>query len=127
MTADASRSCLGLATCVGSAIRQIVDARVTFVAFSHNSAIYADDVARVIASRTMTASGAHLPPLLRWANGWDCPHSGPNPARLYGIGMSRWGLSIGHRQERLQVTKPQAACETERPGLIMGRPINPGI
>src|SRR6516164_9242416 len=28
MTADASRSCLGLATSVGSAIRQIVDARV---------------------------------------------------------------------------------------------------
>jgi hypothetical protein len=32
---------------------------VTFVVFSHNSAIYADDVARVITSRTMTASGAH--------------------------------------------------------------------
>jgi hypothetical protein len=30
---------------------------VTFVVFSHNSAIYADDVARVITSRTMTASG----------------------------------------------------------------------
>jgi hypothetical protein len=28
MTVDASRSCLGLGTCVGSAIRQIVDARV---------------------------------------------------------------------------------------------------
>jgi hypothetical protein len=28
MTGDASRSCLGLGTCVGSAIRQIVDARV---------------------------------------------------------------------------------------------------
>ena len=32
MTADASRSCLGLATCVGSAIRQIVDARVLLTA-----------------------------------------------------------------------------------------------
>jgi|HubBroStandDraft_6_1064221.scaffolds.fasta_scaffold258641_1 hypothetical protein len=31
---------------------------VTFVAFAHNSAIDADDVARVITSRTMTASGA---------------------------------------------------------------------
>src|SRR4051812_11516196 len=28
MTVDASRSCLGLATCVGSATRQLVDARV---------------------------------------------------------------------------------------------------
>ncbi len=28
MTVDTSRSCLGLGTCVGSAIRQIVDARV---------------------------------------------------------------------------------------------------
>src|SRR5262249_51163217 len=28
MTVDASRSCLGLGTCVGSATRQIVDARV---------------------------------------------------------------------------------------------------
>jgi hypothetical protein len=34
---------------------------VTFVVFSHNSAIYADDVARVITSRTMTASGASRP------------------------------------------------------------------
>jgi len=32
MTADASRSCLGLATSVGSAIRQIVDARVLLTA-----------------------------------------------------------------------------------------------
>src|SRR5216684_1301643 len=32
MTADTSRSCLGLGTCVGSAIRQIVDARVLLTA-----------------------------------------------------------------------------------------------
>ena len=32
MTGDASRSCLGLATSVGSAIRQIVDARVLLTA-----------------------------------------------------------------------------------------------
>src|SRR5579872_330766 len=32
MTADASRSCLGLGTCVGSVIRQIVDARVLLTA-----------------------------------------------------------------------------------------------
>ena len=32
MTVDASRSCLGLETCVGSAIRQIVDARVLLTA-----------------------------------------------------------------------------------------------
>ena len=32
MTVDASRSCLGLATCVGSAIRQIVGARVLLTA-----------------------------------------------------------------------------------------------
>src|SRR5262249_45744697 len=32
MTVDASRSRLGLATCVGSAIRQIVDARVLLTA-----------------------------------------------------------------------------------------------
>ena len=32
MTLDASRSCLGLATCVGSAIRRIVDARVLLTA-----------------------------------------------------------------------------------------------
>ena len=32
MTVDASRSCLGLGTCVGSAIRQIVDARVLLTA-----------------------------------------------------------------------------------------------
>ena len=32
MTVDASRSCLGLGTCVGSAIRQIVDARVLLAA-----------------------------------------------------------------------------------------------
>ena len=32
MTVDASRSCLGLATCVGLAIRQIVDARVLLTA-----------------------------------------------------------------------------------------------
>src|SRR5260370_17954024 len=32
MTVDASRSCLGLATCIGSAIRRIVDARVLLTA-----------------------------------------------------------------------------------------------
>src|SRR6266536_5646475 len=32
MTVDASRSCLGLEPCVGSAIRQIVDARVLLTA-----------------------------------------------------------------------------------------------
>src|SRR4029077_266799 len=32
MTVDASRSCLGLVACVGSAIRQIVDARVLLTA-----------------------------------------------------------------------------------------------
>src|SRR5271169_3516311 len=32
MTVDAPRSCLGLETCVGSAIRQIVDARVLLTA-----------------------------------------------------------------------------------------------
>ena len=32
MTVDASRSCLGLETCVGSAIQQIVDARVLLTA-----------------------------------------------------------------------------------------------
>src|SRR6516162_7612059 len=32
MTVDASRSCLGLGTCVGSAIWQIVDARVLLTA-----------------------------------------------------------------------------------------------
>src|ERR1700730_7933394 len=32
MTADTSRSCLGLGTCVGSAIQQIVDARVLLTA-----------------------------------------------------------------------------------------------
>src|SRR5713226_2009119 len=32
MTVDASRSCLGLAACVGSVIRQIVDARVLLTA-----------------------------------------------------------------------------------------------
>src|SRR4029077_15825987 len=32
MTVDASRSCLGLGTCVGSAIRQVVDARVLLTA-----------------------------------------------------------------------------------------------
>src|SRR5271170_7927657 len=32
MTADTSRSCLGLGTCVGSTIRQIVDTRVLLTA-----------------------------------------------------------------------------------------------
>src|SRR5215469_11184799 len=32
MTVDASRSCLGLGTCVGSSTRQIVDARVLLTA-----------------------------------------------------------------------------------------------
>src|SRR6516164_9360079 len=32
MTVDASRSCLGLGSCVGSAIRRIVDARVLLTA-----------------------------------------------------------------------------------------------
>jgi hypothetical protein len=46
---------------------------VTFVVFSHNSAIYADDVARVITSRTMTASGAELPMQLHANYAGSCP------------------------------------------------------
>jgi hypothetical protein len=62
---------------------------VTFVVFSHNSAIYADDVARVITSRTMTASGAE-PALMRPStNAQDCPQAVINGFFLAGAARSR--------------------------------------
>jgi hypothetical protein len=52
MTGDASWSCLGLATCIGSAIRQIVDARV----------LLTHDRAPSLA-RKMMSDGSLAPPL----------------------------------------------------------------
>ncbi len=77
MTVDASRSCLGLGTCVGSAIRQIVDARVLLTA----------TVPPALPGRSMS-DGSLAPPLdaitrfLRSA--WrdrHLPGDGPNETR----------------------------------------------
>src|SRR5215471_9588852 len=54
MTVDASRSCLGLGTCVGSATRQIVDARVLPTA-----------TAPPAVTGSSVASGSLAPPAMR--------------------------------------------------------------
>jgi hypothetical protein len=76
MTADASRSCLGLATSVGSAIRQIVDARVLLTT-----------AARPTLPGSSMSSGSLAPPLdaitlfFRSARRrWHAPGNGPNKA-----------------------------------------------
>src|SRR5215211_8503848 len=76
MTVDASRSCLGLGTCVGSVIRQIVDARVLLTA-----------TAPPALPGSRMSNGSPAPPLKRimrvfrsaWRHG-HIPGDGPDEA-----------------------------------------------
>src|SRR5579862_5762698 len=77
MTVDASRRCLSLATCVGSATRQIVDARVLLTA----------TVPPALPGRSVS-DGSLAPPLdaiTRFPRSacWHChmPGDGPDEAR----------------------------------------------
>jgi hypothetical protein len=79
MTVDASRSCLGLETCVGSMIQQIVDARVLLTATAPPA----------LPGRSMS-EGSLAPPLDVITHGlrsddrdWRLPGDGPNKARQF--------------------------------------------
>src|SRR4051812_26973707 len=79
MTVDASRSCLGLGTCVGSGTRQIVDARVLLTA-----------TAPPALPGSGMSSGSPAPPLYRImpvfrsaCDHRDMPGDGPDKARQF--------------------------------------------
>src|SRR5213075_1848626 len=86
MTVDASRSCLGLGTCVGPVIQQIVDARVLLTA-----------TAPPALPGSRMSDGSPAPPLnaIMLASGSACRHrdmpgdrSGDNIGRLASAGES---------------------------------------
>src|SRR5260370_17167705 len=79
MTVDASWSCLGLGTCVGSAIRQIVDARVLLTA----------NAPPTLPGRSVS-DGSPAPPsdvIAHWLRSgyrhWHLPCDGPHKARQF--------------------------------------------
>src|SRR5260370_17930963 len=78
MTADTSRSCLGLGTCIGSAIRQIVDARVLLTA----TVPPALPGSRMLGG-SLAPPLAALMSLLRSACRHHLPGDGPDEARQF--------------------------------------------
>src|SRR5215831_5913299 len=78
MTVDASRSCLGLGTCVGSATRQIVDARVLLTATAP-PALPGGSVSSSLLAPLCDAITGFLRSARRRRH---APGDGPNEARL---------------------------------------------
>src|SRR6516162_10826957 len=125
MTVDASRSCLGLETCVGSAIRQIVDARVLLTASAPPAlpaspmlgGSLAPPVAAIIGLVRSLCRHRHLP--------GDGPHEarqfagdrgGDDVGRLAGAGE----LAIARAQPQL----PLPGDVADQPGLALFRNSN---
>src|SRR6516162_4546418 len=116
MTVDASRSCLGLGTCVGSATRQIEDARVLLTA-----------AAPPALSGSSVSDGSLAPPcsaitgLLRSARRWrHVPGDGPDEARqLTGDrGIDDIGRLAAASELAIAGTQPQLRL----PGDLADRP-----
>src|SRR5512135_265538 len=115
MTVDASRSCLGLATCVGSAIRRIVDARVLLTA----------TVPPALPGRSVS-DGSLAPPLdaitqfLRSAcRRHHLPGDGPNEARQ--LAGDRRGDDIGRLASPGQPAIARAQPHLPLPGDVADR------
>ena len=116
MTVDASRSCLGLGTCVGSAIRQIVDARVLLTA----------TVSPALPGRSMS-NAALAPPFLDVIthflhSAWrDChlPSNCPNETRQ--LASDRGGDDIGRLAAAGEPAIARAQPDLTLPGNVTDR------
>src|SRR5262245_15240416 len=116
MTVDASRSCLGLVTCVGSATRQIVDARVLLTA------------AAPPALPSSSRSGGSLAPpcdaltgLLRSArHRRHAPSDGPDEARQ--LAGDRGRDDIGRLATAGKLAIARAQPQLRFPGDLADRP-----
>src|SRR6516225_1986990 len=103
MTADASWSCLGLATSVGSTIRQIVDARILLTAA----------VPPALPGISMS-SGSLAPPLdaiTRLSRSAHCRHA-----------RDRGGDDIGRLAAAVEFAIARAQSELRFPGDLADRP-----
>src|SRR5216683_6075088 len=116
MTADTSRSCLGLGTCIGSAIRQIVDARVLLTA----------TVPPALPGRSVS-DGSLAPPLdvitqfLRSARRRrHLPGDGPDEARQ--LAGDRGGDDIGRFAGAGEPAIARAQPDLPLPGDVADRP-----
>src|SRR5260370_7443061 len=116
MTVDASRSCLSLGTCVGSAIRQIVDARVLLTA----------TVPPALPGRSVS-DGSLAPPLdvitqfLRSARRRrHLPGDGPDKARQ--LAGDRGGDDIGRFAGAGEPAIARAQPDLSLPGDLAARP-----
>src|SRR5277367_2074952 len=115
MTVDASRSCLGLGTCVGSAIRQIVEARVLLTATAPPA----------LPGRSVS-DGSLAPPVngitrfLRLACGHrHLPCDGPDEARQ--LAGDRGGDDIGRLAGPGKLAIPRAQPHLPLPGDVADR------
>ncbi len=120
MTVDASRSCLGLGTCVGSAIRQIVDARVLLTA-----------TAPPASPGSRMSYGSSVPPLNRIMLVYRsaCGHGdtlgdGPDKARQFtrDCGGDDVGRLAGAGEPAIAGTQPQLRLPgdlADRLGLLL--------
>src|SRR6266498_3640044 len=116
MTVDASRSCLGLGTCVGSAIRQIVDARVLLTA-----------TAPPALPGSRMSYGSPAPPLNRImlvfrsaCRHGDMPGDGPDKARQFA--GDRSGDDIGRLAGAGEPAITGAQPQLGLPGDLADRP-----
>src|SRR5215469_16789971 len=116
MTVDASRSCLGLGTCVGSATRQIVDARVLLTA-----------IAPPAVPGSSVASGSLAPPCDAITGFWRSarrrrhpPGDGPDKAcQLTG---DRGSDNIGRLAAAGELAVARAQSQLRLPGDLADRP-----
>src|SRR3981081_852263 len=116
MTVDTSRSCLGLATCVGSAIRRIVDARVLLTA----------TVPPALPGLSVSG-GSPAPPLdaiTRFARSacrrHHLPGDGPNEAGQ--LACDRGGDDIGRLAGPSELAIARAQPDLPLPGAVTDRP-----
>src|SRR6516165_10513730 len=120
MTVDASRSCLGLGTCVGSATRQIVDARVP-LAVTAPPAVPGGGVSGGLLAPPCDA----ITGLLRSARRWR--HApGDRPEEAYQLTGDRGSDDIGRLAAASELAiasaQPQLRLQgdlADRPGLLL--------
>src|SRR5437899_852262 len=115
MTVDASRSCLGLETCVGSAIRQIVVSRVLLTA-----------AAPPALPGSSVSGGSLAPPLaaitrfLRSARRRHAPGNGPDEARQ--LTGDRGSDDIGRFAAAGELATTRTQSQLRFPGDLADRP-----
>jgi hypothetical protein len=112
MTVDASRSCLSLVTGVGSAIRQIVDARVLLTA----------TVPPALPGKRVS-NGSLAPPLdvipgFRRSTRYDCHLASDGPDKARQFASERRGDDIGRFARSGEPAKARAQSDLPFPGDV---------